>query len=378
MWITTNCGNFLKRWLSVSWETCMWVKNQQLELDMEEWTGSKLGKEYVPDSSVGKESTCNAGDPVLIPELGRSSGQGKGYPLHYCGLENSMDCVVRGIAKSRTRLSDFHFQGCILLLCLFNLCVEYIMQNTRLDESQAGIKIAGRNINNLRYADDTSPMAETEEELKSLLIGWKRKVKKTGLKLNIQTTKIRASGPITSWQIEGRKSGSSDRFYFLELQNYSSGGGLVAKLCPTLAISWTVACQAPLSVGFSRQEYWSGLPFPSPRDLLGPGIQPVSCIAGGLFTDWATGDCDYSCEIKRCLFLISKAMIDLYNVLKSRDITLLTKFHIVKALFFSSSHVWLWVLDHKEGWVPNNWCFELWCWGRLLRVPWSPGTSSQS
>ena len=85
-----------------------------------------------------------------------------------------MDCVVRGVTKSWTQLSDFHFQGCILLLCLFNLCVEYIMQNTRLDESQAGIKIAGRNINNLRYADDTSPMAETEEELKSLL----RRVKK--------------------------------------------------------------------------------------------------------------------------------------------------------------------------------------------------------
>ena len=82
-----------------------------------------------------------------------------------------MDCIVRGVIKSRTRLSDFHCQGCILSLCLFNLCVEYIMQNTRLDDSQAGIKIAGRNVNNLRYSNDTSPMAETEEELKSLLIG---------------------------------------------------------------------------------------------------------------------------------------------------------------------------------------------------------------
>ena len=69
----------------------MWVKNQQLELDMEQWTGSKLGKEYVPDSSVGKESTCNAGDPVLIPGLGRSSGQGNGYPLEYSCLENFME-----------------------------------------------------------------------------------------------------------------------------------------------------------------------------------------------------------------------------------------------------------------------------------------------
>jgi len=86
----------------------------------------------------------------------------------------------------------------------------------------------------------------------------KEESEKTGLKLNIQKTKIRASCPITSCQIEGRKSRISDKFYFLELQNYCSGGGLVAKSCPTLVISWTVACQAPLSVGISRQEYWSG------------------------------------------------------------------------------------------------------------------------
>ena len=87
--------------------------------------------------------------------------------------------------------------------CLFNLYAQYIMRNTRLDETQAVIKIAGRNINNLRYADDTTLMAETEEELKSLLMKVKEESEKVGLKLNIQKTKIMASGPIISWQIDG-------------------------------------------------------------------------------------------------------------------------------------------------------------------------------
>ena len=94
-------------------------------------------------------------------------------------------------------------QGCILLSCLFNLCAEYIMWNARLDESQNGIKIARRNINNLRYADDTTPMAESEEELKSFLMRVKEESEKVSLKLNIQKTKIMASGPIPSWQIDG-------------------------------------------------------------------------------------------------------------------------------------------------------------------------------
>ena len=93
-------------------------------------------------------------------------------------------------------------QGCILSSCLFNLYAEYIMRNVGLDEAQAGIKIAGRNINNLRYADDTTLMAESEE-LKNLLMKVKEESEKVGLKLNIQKTKIMASGPITSWQIDG-------------------------------------------------------------------------------------------------------------------------------------------------------------------------------
>ena len=94
-------------------------------------------------------------------------------------------------------------QGCILPPCLFNFYAEYIMRNAGLEETQAGIKIARRHINNLRYADDTTLMAENEEELKSLLMKVKEESEKVGLKLNIQKTKIMASGPITSWQIDG-------------------------------------------------------------------------------------------------------------------------------------------------------------------------------
>ena len=119
----------------------MQVRKQQLEPDMEQWTGSKLGKEYIK-------------------------------------------------AAYLTYLSS---------PCLFNLYVEYIMRNTGLEEAQAGIKIAGRNINNLRYADDTTLMAE----LKSLLKKMKEESEKAGLKLNIQKTKMMAPGPITSWQIDG-------------------------------------------------------------------------------------------------------------------------------------------------------------------------------
>ena len=124
----------------------MQVKKQQLELDMEQQTGSKLGKEYIK---------------------------------------------------------------------AFNSYVEYIMWNARLDESQAGIKIAGRNVNNLRYTDNTTLMAESKEELKSLLMKVKEEREKVGLKLNIQKTKIMASGPITSWQIDGETVETGINFIFL-------------------------------------------------------------------------------------------------------------------------------------------------------------------
>ena len=103
-------------------------------------------------------------------------------------------------------------QGCILSPCLFNFYAEYIMRNTGLDEAQGGIKISGRNINNLRYADDTTLMAESQEELKSLLMKVKEESEKVGFKLNIQKTKIMASDTITSWQVHGVRV--SDRLYF--------------------------------------------------------------------------------------------------------------------------------------------------------------------
>ena len=105
-------------------------------------------------------------------------------------------------------------QGCILSPCLFNLCAEYIMQNAGLDEAPAGIKISRSNINNLRYADDTTLMAESEEELKSLLMKVKEESEKFGLKLHIEKMKIMASGPITSWKIDGETVETMSDFIF--------------------------------------------------------------------------------------------------------------------------------------------------------------------
>ena len=110
-------------------------------------------------------------------------------------------------------------QGCILSPYIFNFYAEYIMRNAGLEEAQAGMKIAGRNINNLRYADDTTLMSESEEELKSLLRKVKVESEKVGFKLNSQKTKIMASGPITSWEIDGENSGNNVRLYFSGLQN---------------------------------------------------------------------------------------------------------------------------------------------------------------
>ena len=106
-------------------------------------------------------------------------------------------------------------QGCILSPCLFNFYAEYIMRNAGLDEAQAGIQISRRNINNLRYADDTTLMAESEEELKSLLMKVKEESEKVGLKLNIQKTKIMSSGPITLWEIDGETIETVTDFIFL-------------------------------------------------------------------------------------------------------------------------------------------------------------------
>ena len=118
-------------------------------------------------------------------------------------------CLLRKLHAGQEAATDWFkigkgVQGCIVSPCLFKFYAEYLMQNARLDESQAGISITGRNINNLRYADDTTLMPESEEELKSFLIKMKEECEKAGLKLNIQKSKIMTSSPTASWQIEGQ------------------------------------------------------------------------------------------------------------------------------------------------------------------------------
>ena len=150
-----------------------------------------------------------------------------GIPDHLTGLLRNLHAGQE--ATVRTGHGTTHWfkirkgvcQNCILSPCLFNLYAEYIMRNTELDESQAiGIKIAGRNISNVRYADNTSLMAENKEELKIFLVRVKEESEKAGLKFNIQKTKIIGFGPITLWQIIRGKYGNSDKRYFLGLQNH--------------------------------------------------------------------------------------------------------------------------------------------------------------
>ena len=152
--------------------------------------------------------------------------------LKQVGISDHLACLLRNLyagqeATVRTGHGTMHWfqigkavhQGCILSPCLFNLYANYIVGNTGLEEAQAGIKIVGRNINNLRYADDTTLMAESEEELKSFLMKVKEESEKVGLKLNIQKTKIMASGPITSWQIN-RETVETVDDSFLGLQSH--------------------------------------------------------------------------------------------------------------------------------------------------------------
>ena len=149
------------------------------------------------------------------------------------GVPDHLTCLLRNLyadqkATVRTTYGTMDwfqigkgvYQGCILSPCLFNLYAEYIMQNSRLDEAQAGIKISGRNINNLRYADDITLMAESQEELKSLLTKVKEESKKADLKLNIKKTEMMASSPITSWQIHGETVQTVTDFIFGGPQNH--------------------------------------------------------------------------------------------------------------------------------------------------------------
>jgi len=192
-----------------------------------------------------------------------------GIPDHLTGLLRNLYAGQEATVTTGHGTTDWFqigkgvCQGYILSPCLFNLYAEYIMRNAGLDEAQAGIKIAGRNINNLRYANDITLMAESEKELKNLLMKVKEASEKGGLKLNIQNKKIMVSSSITSWLIDRE----------------------------------TV------------------------RDII---------FLGSKIT--ADGDCSH--EIKRRLLLERKAMTNLDSILKSKDITLLTKVHLVKAMVF--------------------------------------------
>ena len=148
------------------------------------------------------------------------------------GIPDHLTCLLRNLytgqkatvrtghePTDRFQIGKGVHKGCILSPCLFNSYAEYIMRNTELVEAQTGIKISRRNINNLRYTDDTTLMAENEEELKSPLMKVKEESEKVGLKLNIQQTKIMASGPITSWQIDG-ETVETVADYFSGLQNH--------------------------------------------------------------------------------------------------------------------------------------------------------------
>ena len=184
------------------------------------------------------------------------------------------------------------------------------MRNAGLEEAQAGIKTARRNINNLRYADDTTLTAESEEKLKSLLMKVKEKSETIGLKLNIQKTKILVSGPITSWYIDGETVET--------VSNFILGGSKIT----------------------------------------------------------ADGDCSH--EIKRCLLLGRKVMTNLDSIFKSRDFTLPTKVHLVKAMVFPVVKYGCenWTIKKAERQRID--AFELWCWRRLLRVSWTARRSNQS
>ena len=184
------------------------------------------------------------------------------------------------------------------------------MRNAGLEEAQAGIKIARRNISHLRYADDTTLLAESEKELKSLLMKVKEESEKVGLKLNIQKTKIMASGPVTSWEIDGET------------------------------------------------------------------VETVSDFLFGSSKITADGDCSH--EIKRHLLLGKTVMTNLDSILKNRDIALPTKVHLVNAVVFPV------VMYRCENWTVKKaerrriGAFELWCWRRPLRVPWTARRSNQS
>ena len=197
-----------------------------------------------------------------------------------------------------------------------------------------------------------------------------------------------ASGPNTSWQTDGEKVETMEDLNFFskitvdgESSHGGGGGGLVTKSCPTLATPWAVASQSPLSLGFSRHEYWIGFPFPSPGNLPDPGIDPGSTAlqADSLPTELrGKPQIKRHHEIKRCFFLARKAMTNLDHIIKSRDITLTKEVCLVKAMIFPGVMCGCerWTVKKAEHWKID--AVELWCWRRLLRVSWIERRSNQS
>ena len=199
-------------------------KAEEPEIDLPTSTGSSKKQEFQKNIYFCFIDYAKAFDCVDHKKLWKILKE-MGIPDHLtCLLRNlyaGQEAIVRtghGTTGWFQKGKGVH-QGCILSPCLFNLYAEYIMRNAGLEETQAGIKIAGRNINNLRYAEDNTLMAESEEELKSLLVKVKEESEKVGLMLNIQKTKIMASGPITFWQIGG-ETRNSERLHFWGLQNH--------------------------------------------------------------------------------------------------------------------------------------------------------------
>uniref|UniRef100_R4GBQ9 ribonuclease H n=1 Tax=Anolis carolinensis TaxID=28377 RepID=R4GBQ9_ANOCA len=239
------------------------------------------------------------------------------------GIPSHLVCLLRNLYKDQAatvrtdhgatdwfKIGKGVRQGCILSLYLFNLYAEHIMQCAGLDNSKARVKVAGRNINNLRYADDTTLMAESEEELRNLITKVKKESAKAGLKLNIKKTKIMATTPIDNWKIEGENVEAVTDFIFLGTK--------------------------------------------------------------------ITADADCSQEIRRRLLLGRRAMANFNKIVKSRDITLATKVHIVKAMVFPivTYGCESWTIRKAEQRKIDT--FELWCWRKILRVPWTARRSNQS
>ena len=250
-------------------------KAEEPEIKLPTSTGSSEKQESSRKTSISALSTMPKPLTVWITTNWKSLKE-MGIPDHLTCLLKNLYAGQEAIVRTGHETTDWFQvgkgvrQGCILSTCLFNLYAEYIMRNAGLEEAQARIKIARRNINNLKYTNDTTLMAESKEELKCLLMKVKEESEQVGLKLNVQKTKILASGPITSWQIDGET-----------VVDFILGGSKIT----------------------------------------------------------ADGDCSH--EIKRRLLLGRKVMANLDSILKSRDITLSIKVHLVRAMVFPVVNVWM-------------------------------------